>query len=397
MTLGFHSIREALEDIRDGKIIIVVDDEDRENEGDFTLAAEKVSPEAINFMAHYGRGLICLPLTAERLDQLNIPLMVEGNTSKYGTAFTVSIEARHGVTTGISAADRATTILTAINPRSTPSDLVRPGHVFPLRARAGGVLERAGQTEAAVDLARLAGLSPAGVICEVMNQDGTMARIPELRKVARRHRLKIITVADLIAFRLKNETFVHRITEADVPTEFGEFRVIVFENSLDHQHHVALVKGVIDPNEPTLVRVQSQSTMTDVFHSLLSESGAQLRAALSMIDGAGAGVVVYLRQEGGTGLAEEICGYGLGRHRPVAAEAGAWLESNPDLRVYGIGAQILTQLGVRKLRLLTNHPKKIIGLQGYGLTVIEQVPLVTNRSELHLRKDLSPGKRETSN
>jgi 3,4-dihydroxy 2-butanone 4-phosphate synthase/GTP cyclohydrolase II len=229
-----------------------------------------------------------------------------------------------------------------------------------------------------------------------MNQDGTMARIPELRKVARRHRLKIITVADLIAFRLKNETFVHRITEADVPTEFGEFRVIVFENSLDHQHHVALVKGVIDPNEPTLVRVQSQSTMADVFHSLLSESGAQLRAALSMIDGAGAGVVVYLRQEGGgTGLAEEICGYGLGRHRPVAAEAGAWLESNPDLRVYGIGAQILTQLGVRKLRLLTNHPKKIIGLQGYGLTVIEQVPLVTNRSELYLRKDLSPGKRET--
>ncbi len=394
--MGFHSIGEALEDIRDGKIIIVVDDEDRENEGDFTLAAEKVTPEAINFMAHYGRGLICLPLTAERLDQLNIPLMVEGNTSKYGTAFTVSIEARHGVTTGISAADRATTILTAINPRSTPSDLVRPGHVFPLRARAGGVLERAGQTEAAVDLARLAGLSPAGVICEVMNQDGTMARIPELRKVARRHRLKIITVADLIAFRLKNETFVHRITEADVPTEFGEFRVIVFENSLDHQHHVALVKGVIDPNEPTLVRVQSQSTMADVFHSLLSESGAQLRAALSMIDGAGAGVVVYLRQEGGgTGLAEEICGYGLRRHRPVAAEAGAWLESNPDLRVYGIGAQILTQLGVRKLRLLTNHPKKIIGLQGYGLTVIEQVPLVTNRSELYLRKDLSPGKRET--
>src|SRR5262245_9152072 len=338
-------------------------------------------------MARYGRGLICLPLTAERLDQLNIPLMVEGNTSKYGTAFTVSIEARHGVTTGISAADRATTILTAINPRSMPSDLVRPGHVFPLRARAGGVLERAGQTEAAVDLARLAGLSPAGVICEVMNQDGTMARVAELRKVARRHRLKIITVADLIAFRLKNETFVHRITEAEVPTEFGEFRVIVFENSLDHQHHVALVKGTVDPNEPTLVRVQSQSTIADVFHSLLSESGAQLRAALSMIEEAGAGVVVYLRQEGGgTGLAEEISRYELGRHGPIAAEA-VWLESNSDLRVYGIGAQILTQLGVRKLRLLTNHPKKIIGLQGYGLTVIEQVPLVTNRSELFLRKD----------
>jgi 3,4-dihydroxy 2-butanone 4-phosphate synthase/GTP cyclohydrolase II len=384
----FHSIAEALEDIRDGKIIIVVDDEDRENEGDFTLAAEKVTPEAINFMARYGRGLICLPLTVERLDQLNIPLMVEGNTSKYGTAFTVSIEARHGVTTGISAADRATTILTAINPRSVPSDLVRPGHVFPLRARAGGVLERAGQTEAAVDLARLAGLSPAGVICEVMNQDGTMARIPELRKVARRHRLKIITVADLIAFRLKNETFVHRVTEAEVPTEFGEFRVIVFENSLDHQHHVALVKGSVSPNEPTLVRVQSQSTIGDVFHSLVSESGAQLRAALRMIEEAGAGVVVYLRQEGrGTGLAEEITGYRLRLRSPVAAEGGAWLESNPDLRVYGIGAQILTQLGVRKLRLLTNHPKKIIGLQGYGLTVIEQVPLVMNRSELHQRKD----------
>jgi 3,4-dihydroxy 2-butanone 4-phosphate synthase / GTP cyclohydrolase II len=386
--VGFHSIGESLEDIRNGKIIIVVDDEDRENEGDFTLAAEKVTPEAINFMARYGRGLICLPLTAERLDQLNIPLMVEGNTSKYGTAFTVSIEARHGVTTGISAADRATTILTAINPRSAPSDLVRPGHVFPLRARAGGVLERAGQTEAAVDLARLAGLSPAGVICEVMNQDGTMARIPELRKVARRHRLKIITVADLIAFRLKNETFVRRVSEADVPTEFGEFRVIVFENSLDHQHHVALVKGTIGPNEPTLVRVQSQSTMADVFHSLLSESGAQLRAALSMIQEAGAGVVVYLRQEGGgTGLVEEISGYGLRRHGDLAAETGAWLDSKPDLRVYGIGAQILTQLGVRKLRLLTNHPKKIIGLQGYGLTVIEQVPLVTIRSEPYLRRD----------
>jgi 3,4-dihydroxy 2-butanone 4-phosphate synthase / GTP cyclohydrolase II len=396
--VGFHSIGEALEDIRDGKIIIVVDDEDRENEGDFTLAAEKVTPEAINFMARYGRGLICLPLTAERLDQLNIPLMVEGNTSKYGTAFTVSIEARHGVTTGISAADRATTILTAINPGSMPSDLVRPGHVFPLRARAGGVLERAGQTEAAVDLARLAGLYPAGVICEVMNQDGTMARVPELRKVARRHRLKIITVADLIAFRLKNETFVRRVTEAEVPTEFGEFRVIVFENSLDHQHHVALVKGAVGPNEPTLVRVQSQSTMADVFHSLLSESGAQLRAALRMIQEAGAGVLVYLRQEGGgTGLAEEISRYGLRRHGPVAAEGGAWLEPNPDLRVYGIGAQILTQLGVRKLRLLTNHPKKIIGLQGYGLTVIEQVPLVTNRSELYLRKDLNPGRRETPN
>ena len=386
--MGFHSIGEALEDIREGRIIIVVDDEDRENEGDFTLAAEKVTPEAINFMARYGRGLICLPLTAERLDQLNIPLMVEGNTSKYGTAFTVSVEARHGVTTGISAADRATTILTAINPRSTSSDLVRPGHVFPLRARPGGVLERAGQTEAAVDLARLAGLSPAGVICEVMNEDGTMARVPELRKVARRHRLKIITVADLIAFRLKNETFVHKITEADVPTEFGEFRVIVFENSLDHQHHVALLKGTIDPNEPTLVRVHSQSTMADVFQSLLSENGAQLRVALRMIQEAGTGVVVYLRQEGGgTGLAEEISGYGLSRPR-TEAEAGGWLEPKPDLRVYGVGAQMLTQLGVRKLRLLTNHPKKkIIGLQGYGLTVVEQVPLVTDRSVPSVRRD----------
>ena len=384
--MGFHSIQEALEDIRDGRIIIVVDDEDRENEGDFTLAAEKVTPEAINFMARYGRGLICLPLTAERLDQLNIPLMVEGNTSKYGTAFTISVEARHGVTTGISAADRATTILTAINPRSTPADLVRPGHIFPLRARPGGVLERAGQTEAAVDLARLAGLSPAGVICEVMNEDGTMARVPELRKVARRHRLKLITVADLIAFRLKTETFVHKVAEADVPTEFGEFRVIVFENSLDHQHHVALVKGAIVPNEPTLVRVHSQSTMADVFHSLLSENGAQLREALRMIQEAGSGVVVYLRQEGGgTGLAEEITGYGVSRSR-AAVEAGDWLEPKPDLRVYGVGAQMLTQLGVRKLRLLTNHPKKIVGLQGYGLTVVEQVPLVTERPEPTVRK-----------
>ncbi|PYV14167.1 MAG: 3,4-dihydroxy-2-butanone-4-phosphate synthase [Acidobacteria bacterium] len=376
--MGFHTIEEAVEDIRQGRIVIVVDDEERENEGDLTMAAEKVTPEAINFMATHGRGLICLPLTGERLDELNLPLMVGENTSKLGTAFTVSIEANRGVTTGISAADRATTILTAIHPATTPSDLARPGHVFPLRARRGGVLERAGQTEAAVDLARLAGLYPAGVICEVMNEDGTMARVAELRKVARRFGLSMITVADLIAFRLKTETFVRRVAEADLPTRFGSFHAFVFCNSLDGEHHVALVKGDVQTEEPVLVRVQSQSTLGDVFGCLHSESGASLRAALDAIESAGRGVFVYLRQEGkGAELGRDLRSQALGDTQTAA------LPSDPsqDLRIYGIGAQILRQLGIRKLRLLTNHPKKIVALAGYGLSVVEQVPLEEARPE----------------
>ncbi len=374
--MGCASISEAIAEIRKGGIVIVVDDEDRENEGDLTIAAEKVTPEAINFMARYGRGLICLAMTGERLDALHIPLMVGQNTTKYGTAFTVSIEARYGVTTGISAADRATTVLTAVNPSTNPYDLVRPGHVFPLRARAGGVLERAGQTEAAVDLARLAGLCPAGVICEVMKDDGTMARVPELREVARTHGLKMITVADLIAFRLRTETFVRQVSEATLPTEFGEFRVVAFENSLDRGNHIALIKGSISEGEPTLVRVQTQSTMGDVFHSLRSDSGKKLHAALRIIEHAGAGVLVYLRQEGtGSALVDEINSYAL-QDQGIDTEASKEsLGFNTDPKVYGIGAQILRALGVRQIRLLTNYPKKIVGLQGYGIAVVEQIPL----------------------
>lgn len=374
--MEFAGIQEAIEELRAGRIIIVVDDEDRENEGDFTIAAEKVTPDAINFMARYGRGLICLAMTGERLDELHIPLMVGHNTAKYGTAFTVSIEARHGVTTGISAADRARTILTAVDSATTPGDLARPGHVFPLRACPGGVLVRAGQTEAAVDLARLAGLSPAGVICEVMKDDGTMARVPELMEVACTHNLKMITVADLIAFRLRTETFVQKVSEALLPTAFGEFRVIAFENVLDHEHHLALIKGAIREDEPTLVRVQSQSTIGDVFHSPRSIGGNRLRAALRIIEKEGSGVVVYLRQEGkGAGLADEIRTFALQDRGEAKAEAEGPATLLADPRLYGIGAQILRALGVRKIRLLTNHPKKIVGLHGYGIAVVEQIPL----------------------
>jgi 3,4-dihydroxy 2-butanone 4-phosphate synthase/GTP cyclohydrolase II len=374
--LGFNSVEEVIEDIRQGRIVIVVDDEDRENEGDLTIAADKVTPGKINFMAKYGRGLICLALTGQRLDDLHIPMMVGENTSKFGTAFTVSIEARHGVTTGISAADRAKTILTAIDPKTKPSDLARPGHIFPLRAQSGGVLARAGQTEASVDLARLAGLYPAGVICEVMNEDGTMARVPELSEVARQHDLKLVTVADIIAYRLKNETFVKQVAESAFPTEFGDFRIMVFENQLDQEHHVALVKGNIDPNTPVMVRVHSQSTVADVFYSLRSGGRNELRAALKMINDAGKGVLVYLRQEEkGLNLVEEIKSYATQNGGSNPGETSVSQNSDMDLRIYGIGAQILRALGVRKIRLLTNHPKKIVGLQGYGLTVMEQVHL----------------------
>lgn len=371
--MGFNSVEEAIKEMHQGRIVIVVDDEDRENEGDLTAAAEKVTPDMINFMAKHGRGLICLALTGERLDELQIPMMVGENTSKFGTAFTVSIEARHGVTTGISAADRAKTILTAIDPKSVPSDLARPGHIFPLRARPGGVLMRAGQTEASVDLARLAGLYPAGVICEVMNEDGTMARVPQLMQVARQHDLKIVTVADIIAYRLKNETFVKPVADADFPTEFGDFRIVVFENLLDKDHHIALVKGDVASDEPIMVRVHSQSTMDDVFYSLRSGGHNELRSALKTIQRAGKGVLVYLRQEEkGSNLVDAIKSYAIedaGGIEPVSSVAGI------DLRSYGIGAQILRSLGVHRICLLTNHPKKIVGLHGYGITVMEQVRL----------------------
>lgn len=375
--MGFNSVEEAVEDIRQGRIVIVVDDEDRENEGDLTAAAEKITPDAINFMAKYGRGLICLALTGARLDELQLPMMVGNNTSQFGTAFTVTIEARHGVTTGISASDRATTILTAINPKTRPSDLARPGHIFPLRARSGGVLMRAGQTEASVDLARLAGLYPGGVICEVMNDDGTMARIPELMEVAKQHNLKIVTVADIIAYRLRNETFVKQVAEAEFPTTFGDFKIVVFENLLDKDHHIALVKGDIDPQKPVMVRVHSQSTVEDVFQSLRSRGKSKLHTALKAIQDTGSGVLVYLRQEEkGANLVNEIQAYAARGEDSSAAPANPSL-SNPsiDLRIYGIGAQILRSLGVRKIRLLTNHPKKLIGLHGYGLSVEEQIHL----------------------
>jgi 3,4-dihydroxy 2-butanone 4-phosphate synthase / GTP cyclohydrolase II len=372
--LGFNSVEEAIEEVRQGKMVIVVDDEDRENEGDLTMAAVKVTPESINFMTKYGRGLICLAMTGERLDELHIPMMVGENTSKFGTAFTVSIEARHGVTTGISAADRARTILTAVDPKTHPSDLARPGHIFPLRARYGGVLMRAGQTEASVDLARLAGLYPAGVICEIMNEDGTMARVPDLMKVASEHNLKIVTVAELIAYRLKNETFVKQVAEAVIPTEYGDFKAVVFENQLDQENHIALIKGSIDPESPVLVRVQSQSTMADVFHSLRKGGRSELRVALKAIEDDGKGILVYLRQEEkGKNLADEVraCALQGSGARPEDEEPALSTEIN--LRIYGIGAQILRSLGVRKIRLLTNHRKKIVGLLGYGISVIDQI------------------------
>lgn len=374
--MGFSSVEEAIEDIRQGRMVIVADDEDRENEGDLTIAASKITPEAINFMTKYGRGLICLAMMGERLDELHLPMMVGENTSKFGTAFTVSIEARNGVTTGISAADRAHTILTAIDPKSKPFDLARPGHIFPLRARSGGVLMRAGQTEASVDLARLAGLYPAGVICEVMSDDGTMARIPELMEVAQRHDIKLVTVANIIAYRLKNEPFVKPVAEADFPTEFGDFKIVIFENMLDHDHHIALIKGAIDPETPVLVRVHSQSTTADVFRSLHSGCRSELQVALKTIQEAGSGILVYLRQEEkGENLVNEIRSYAMKNPNLTSSELEITGSSSEDLRIYGIGAQILRELGVRKIRLLTNHPKKIIGLHGYGLTVTERVRL----------------------
>src|ERR671918_1081258 len=372
----FAPIDDAIDAIRRGEMVIVIDDEDRENEGDLTIAAEKVTPEIINFMATHARGLICMPMTGERLDQLEIPLMVGKNTTTFETAFTVPIDAKEGVSTGISASDRAQTILAAIDPKTTATDLARPGHMFPLRARDGGVLVRAGQTEAAVDLARIAGLYPAGVICEIMNPDGTMARVPELTKFAKKHKLLMITVADLIQYRMQTEGLVRRVASAALPTDHGKFRVMAYESVIDRETHVALVKGEIGDGEQVLVRVHSRCLTGDVFHSSRCDCGPQLDAALQRISAEGRGVLLYLNQEGrGIGLANKIRAYELQDQGLDTVEANERLGFKADQRDYGIGVQILKDLGVRSMRLLSNNPRKLVGIEGYELSVAEWIPL----------------------